>query len=340
MFSQFFGSVRLALSDESKPAQTLYRLTGDSRGFRSMLEQLRRSLSCARKHDRRASDMVMTIRSRLQRPFVGVGALMLASTTPLSAQTAADSPAAPTYADLADWSDAASMVVRAKIKRQVEVEAERAPGLKPGFARLYIEAETQSLLTGRSAIGEALTYLVDVPRRANGKPPKLKKQEVLLFARPVAGRPGSLQLVAPSAQLPATPELDQRLRPILQALADPAAPPRVEGVRDALPVFGNLVGESETQIFLRTQNGDPASITVVRRPGMAPGWGVSFSEIVDQSAQAPQRETIEWYRLACFLPARLPGGAVLGDSLDLRRLAEQDYAFVLSELGACPRNFE
>jgi hypothetical protein len=35
---------------------------------------------------------------------------------------------------------------------------------------------------------------------------------------------------------------------------------------------------------------------VIRRPGMDPTWGVSWSEIVDQSAGPPAPETVEWYR--------------------------------------------
>ena len=290
-------------------------------------------------------DRTMTISKPLVRTalLAALASASMAPAAPLLAQAPASvsqpADSGPTYADLAAWSDAADMVVRARVKDQVTVKAERAPGLKPGMARLYIEAETQSLLAGQSAIGSALQYVVDVPLSAKGKVPKLKKQDVVLFARPVPGKPTMLQLVAPMAQLPATPALEQRLLPILRQLAAADTPPAITGVRDALPVFGNLTGESETQIFLRTASGDPASITVVRRPGMEPAWGVSFSEIVDQSASAPARDTIEWYRLACALPARLPGGAVLGDSLDLRRLAEQDYAFVLQSLGPCARNF-
>ena len=245
--------------------------------------------------------------------------------------------AQPTYADLAGWADQANMVIKAKVKRQIEVPPERAPGLQPDRVRLYIEAETIALISGASPIGEAFSYLVDVPRRANGKPPKLKKQEVLIFALAVPGRPGMVQLVSTAAQLPASPPLEQRLRPILQELASADAPPKVTGVRDALPVFGNLVGESETQIFLSTQDDSPASITIVRRPGQDPRWGVSFTEIVDQSAAPPAPESIAWYRLACSLPGRLPGGAVLASSIDQRRLAEQDYALVLRDLGPCNR---
>ena len=87
-------------------------------------------------------------------------------------------------------------------------------------------------------------------------------------------------------------------------------------------------------------SGDPAAITVTRAPGAAPQWGVSFSELVETSA-APARDTLGWYRLACFMPAALPDAAGTsessGSSAD-RLAAAQDYGFVRDQLGACPRN--
>lgn len=258
----------------------------------------------------------------------------------LAQERASASIAVLTYADLADLADRAPLVLRAQVRKQATVEPERSPGLKPGHVRLYIEAHTTALIVGRAPVGEALRYLVDVPLDAKGKAPKLKKQEVILFARPVAGRPGELQLVDPQAQLAYSPELDARLRPILTALHATDAPPRVTGIRDALAVEGTLVGESETQLFLDTQNDGPVSVTIVRRPGQAPRWGVSWTEIVDQAARAPRRDTLEWYRLACSLPEALPASANLSRDPQARALATRDYALVRSELGPCSRTRE
>ena len=244
----------------------------------------------------------------------------------------------PTYADIADLADSANLVVRARVDRQAEVEPERSPGLQPGFVRLYIEADTVSLLAGSVPLGESLSYLVDVPRDEKGRAPRLKKQEFILFAKPVSGRPGELQLVDPQAQLVWTPETEQRVRPILAGLYADEALPAVIGIRDALSVAGNLAGESETQVFLSTRDDSPLAITVVRRPGMSPVWGYSQSEIVDQSARAPRRDTIAWYRLACFLPTTLPRGANLASDPDSQQQAVTDYSLVISELGPCLRN--
>lgn len=266
--------------------------------------------------------------------FTAAGALCAA--LPLAAQP----PLAPTYADLATLADSAPLAVRVKVEDQAVVPAGRAPGLAPGHARLYIEAQTLALLAGSAALPESLRYLVDVPLDARGKPPKLKKQEFVLFARPVAGRPGELQLAGPGAQLAHSPALEARLRPVLAAFLAADAPPRVTGVRDVLSSEGNLAGESETQVFLVTASGEPAALTVVRRPGMAPRWGVSWTELVDQSAEAPQRDTPAWYRLACALPPTLPERAHVAEDPAGRARAAQDYRFVLEQLGPCARNLK
>ena len=81
----------------------------------------------------------------------------------------------------------------------------------------------------------------------------------------------------------------------------------------------------------------PVSITVLRRPGQQPVWGVSWGEIIDSSARPPQRETLRWFRLACSMPASLPSNANLARDAAARRLAEDDYGFVMQQLGACDR---
>lgn len=256
--------------------------------------------------------------------------------TPVPASAAAAT--APTYADLATLSEASELVIRAQIRRQTTLKPERAPDVAPGFARLYVEAQTIALIAGRSSVGGTLAYLVDVPLDAKGKVPKLKKQDFVLFARSVPGRAGQLQLVSPTAQLAYTPDLEARLRPILTELyAAEGPPPRITGISDALAVQGTLTGESETQIFLATEDRSPVSITVLRRPGQQVQWGVSWGEIIDSSARPPQPETLRWYRLACALPAQLPSNANLAREADERRLAASDYAFVREAIGPCDR---
>jgi hypothetical protein len=265
--------------------------------------------------------------------------LALAVPAGASAQTPppASAPAGPTYADLVGLVEASGIVAELAVKKQATVSAERAPGLAAGRARLYLQAQTQRVLKGPSALGESVSYLADVPLGAKGKPPKLRKQAFIVFAKPVAGRPGELQLVAPDAQLPLDPALEERVRTVIGQLAAADAPPRITGVRDVISVAGNLAGESETQMFVTSAAGAPVSLTVLRRPNMDPTWGVSWSEIVDQAAKPPAPGTIAWYRLACFLPPRLGADAFLQSDAAGRRRAEADYRFVLDQHGPCER---
>lgn len=240
------------------------------------------------------------------------------------------------YADLAALADASQVVLRAQVKKVSRLKPEQAPGLAPGMARLLVEARTQTVLSG-AAQGEAVRYLADVSLDAKGNVPNLKKQIVLLFARTVPGRPGELALVDGGAQIPWSGDIEMRTRAILTEMLSTEAAPRILGVREVLHVPGNLVGEGETQVFLQTENSAPVSLTVVQRPGMAKAWGVSLSEIVDQAARPPARDTLTWYRLACFLPRSMPPGASLSGSAAHVRAAAEDYAFVIRELGECTR---
>jgi hypothetical protein len=257
---------------------------------------------------------------------------------PLQAAAPDAPPTAATYADLADLADSARIVVRAQVRKIAAVEPARAPGVQPGRTRYYVEARTQSLIRGDTPLGQSLRYLVDMAPGPRGKPPVIKKQEVLLFANSVSGPAGDLRLAAPDAQVPWDPATETRLRAILAALVAPDAPRRVTGLREALHVPGNLAGEGETQFFLDTADRSAASITVQHRPGAAAVWGVSFSEIAAPVGSPPQRETLAWYRLACFLPNALPAGVNLSETAASRAQAESDYRMVLGELGPCERN--
>lgn len=241
------------------------------------------------------------------------------------------------YADFADLADHAPAVLRAQVRKVAVVEPARATGLRPGWARLYVEARTIALLAGAPLTGDSLRYLADVPLTANGKVPKLAKKDVLLFARTVAGRPGELQLVAPDAQVLWSAQGEARLRGVLGELLAAGAPGRIRKVQEAIHVPGNLAGEGETQMFLATEDGEPASITVLHAPGQPSRWSVSFSEVVDSSAAPPAAETLAWYRLACFLPRMLEPAANVSATEADRAQAVADYGWVLAQLGTCGR---
>jgi hypothetical protein len=259
--------------------------------------------------------------------------------TPLDIQ-AQTAPAAPaySYADLADRALAAPVAVTATVTGAIRLKPEQAPGLAPGRARLFVEAAANTLIRGPGDIPPALSYLADVPLDAKGKVPKLKNRQVLLLARPVPGRPGVLQLVAPDAQMMLTPELEARVRAILSEAVKPDAPPPVTGIGSAFHVPGAIPGEGETQIFLTTRDNRPISISVLSRPGQERQWSVALGEVVDEAAQTPKRDTLLWYRLACGLPRALPQDATADLEPANAEAAQADYRYVLEQLGPCTRN--
>jgi len=276
--------------------------------------------------------------------FAAAALSLGAATASYGQETALSAPMAPglaadpelTYADLVDLALPAQLVALAEVRKAIRLKPEEAPGLGPDRARLYIEARTLDLLVGDD-IGESIRFLADVPLDARGKPPKLGRTEVIVLGRAVPDRIDELQLVAPDAMVLLTPAREATLRAILTETSRPDAPPAITALREALHVSGNLAGEGETQLFLGTASGAPVSISVLRRPGQPTTWGVSFTEIVDSAARPPLPATLAWYRLACGLPARLPERANISSTLADRRIAAEDYAQVLADLGPCSR---
>jgi hypothetical protein len=240
------------------------------------------------------------------------------------------------YADIVDLADKAPLVASVRIRNIIALKPEQAGTVPPGHKRLFVEADVTGLIRGEAGISPLVTYLYDAPIDARGRIAKLKKAQVIIFARP-GGRPGEVQLTAPDAQIPATPTELDRVKAILSALVAPNTPPRILGLGDAFHVAGTIAGEGETQIFLRTENGDPVSLSVLRRPGQAPHWAVALGEIMDEAARPPEPGSLLWYRLACTLPPALPPRAVRTLSVQDAESAKADYAVVIASLGACGR---
>ncbi len=252
------------------------------------------------------------------------------------AQTA---PAAPdySYADLADRALAAPVALIVTVTRAIRLEPEQAPGLAAGHARLFVEAVATRLIRGPNNIPPQVRYLADVPLDTKGKVPKLKKATMLVLAREVPGRSGELQLVTRDGQIALTPAIEQQVRAILTEAVRPDAPAPVTGVASAFHVAGAIPGEGETQIFLSTRDSRPISLNVLRRPGEERSWSVALSEVVDEAAQPPVRDTLLWYRLACGLPRSLPDSATAELDAASAEAARADYAYVLERLGTCTR---
>ncbi|WP_332816504.1 hypothetical protein [Sphingopyxis sp.] len=285
---------------------------------------------------------------RLPTPAAIAGLLILSVGIPSVSAMQAAAPAAAaspfSYADVADLATAAPMALHARIYKATALKPDRAPGVAAGHARFYVEADVVSLIRGSGPLAARISYLVDLPLDAKGKPPKLKKkQPVLLFARPVAGAAagssstGSVRLIAPDAQLPWDPATEAQLRAVLTELVKPGAPPAITGIANGFHVPGTLPGEGETQLFLDTRTGEPVSLSILTAADGSRRWAAAFGEIVDGSAAVPQRGTLAWYRLACGLPRQLPLNKLAGTAPEDRRKAASDYGVVLGALGECTR---
>lgn len=236
------------------------------------------------------------------------------------------------YADMADMALAAPITIAATIQKATALKGESAQGVPSGRTRYLMEAHADALIAGRAELPETIRYLADLP--ASKKMPKLKGQQVLLLAAPGA-RSGEIRLIGPKAQIARTANDEARLRAILKAAIAPDAPPAVTGIGHAFHVAGTLPGEGETQIFLKTPDNRPISLSILRRPGETPRWAVALSELTDASAAPPAPETLLWYRLACGLPRALPDSAIEGLQASDAAIAAEDYQTVLKGLGPC-----
>lgn len=257
--------------------------------------------------------------------------------TPLAAQNTPPAAAAPVidYAALADLIVQSPLIIDATIRSAAKIKGAETNGLAPGHTRFYVEADVGTLVRGSTAIPQRVGWVVDAAPDWRGRAPNLKKRRVLAFARPVAGRADQVQLVTPDAQRDWSPALESLARQIAREASAPDAPPVITDIRSAFHVPGALPGEGETQIFLATRDNRPAALSILRRPGEQPRWSVALSEIIDDAAAAPQRDTLLWYRLACALPATLPDRTTAALEPADAAQAQADYRYVIDQLGPC-----
>ena len=271
----------------------------------------------------------------LPRLALGLAAASLLAAAPADSQVPAPGPS---YADLADLALDAPIAAHVRLAKAMTLKEAQAAGVRPDHARLYVEADIVSLIRSPQGQPARLRYVVDLPRNAKGKAPKLKKgSEFLLLAAPVAGKPGEVRLVAPDAQIAWSAERASQLRSILTEASGASPAPRLTGIGRAFHVPGAIAGEGETQIFLLTADGRPVSLNVLRRPGETPQYAVALSEIVDDAAAAPRPNSLLWYRLACTLPRALPAQSLAEADRQGRAAIQADYRLIMDRLGPCVR---
>ena len=242
------------------------------------------------------------------------------------------------YADFADLSVDAPLVAHITVKQAVKVDPERAQSAPAGTQRYYVIAETNALIRGAQGIPGTIRYLIDLPLDGRGKAPRIKKRQFIIFAKPIPGRPADVQLVKKDGQIEWSPQRDARVRSIVREVLARESAPAISGIASAFHVPGTIIGEGETQIFMETEGHVPVSISILSREGQQKTWAVSLGEIVDEAAQAPARNTLLWYRLACFLPRQLPYDTLGEVSASDANQARLDYQLVIRDLGNCPRS--
>jgi hypothetical protein len=239
------------------------------------------------------------------------------------------------YADIADLAAPATTVAVARIKRISAVRPDLATNSQAGTKRYYVEADVQSLIRGQAALARRIGFVIDLPDERNA-PKAIKGKTFILFGR-TGGKPDQMQLVSSNALLPLTTATEAKVKSITAELLKADAPPAIPGIGEAFHVKGTVAGEGETQIFLLTDGGQPVSLSIVRRPDMAPRFGVALGEVVDEAAAIPPSDTLLWYRLACVLPGALPDSAVTKLEAADADAARTDYRAFMDQLGSCPR---
>lgn len=269
--------------------------------------------------------------------YMGLGGAVIAQPSATLPQAFAIEAEAASYADIADLVVISPLIIDVTVRNASKVAPEQAVGVPVSLQRMLIEGDVMALIRGEGGIASRVRFVLDVPKDAKGKVPKLKKQRLFLFGSTVAGRPGEIRLSRPNAVAYFSPANDALVRRITQEAVLIDAPQRITSVASAFHSAGTVLGEGETQIFLKTEKDQPVSLTVLSRPNQQKQWAVSTAEVIDSSATAPERFTLLWYRLACGLPRSLPTDRIEAARDEDAARAQADYKFVIDALGPCGR---
>ncbi len=241
------------------------------------------------------------------------------------------------YADVADLVTISPLIVDTTIRNLQKVAPEQAVGVPANLQRMLVEADVSALIRGQGGVTPRVRFVLDVPKDAKGKTPKMKKLRIFVLGSAVAGRPGEVRLARPNALILWSAGNDLLLRAITKEAVLIDAPQRVTGITSAFYSAGTVLGEGETQVFIKTERDQPLSLSILSRPGQEKRWAVSTAEVIDESATAPAKNTLLWYRLACGLPRSLSSDLVESAESDNAARAQADYKFVIDALGPCGR---
>ena len=269
--------------------------------------------------------------------MLGFGGMASAQTMPAAPASLAVPADAAAYADIADLVVISPLIVDATIRNLQKIAPEQALGVPANVQRTLVEADVAALIRGQGGVTPRVRFLLDIPKDTKGKIPKLKKQRFFVLGSSVAGRPGEIRLSRPNALVQWSAANDALVRNITREAVQIDAPPKITGITSAFYSAGTVLGEGETQVFLGNAKEQPLSLSVLSRPGQDKRWAVSTAEVIDESATAPAKFTLLWYRLACDLPRTLSSDLVEAADSDNAARAQADYKFVLDSLGPCGR---
>lgn len=241
------------------------------------------------------------------------------------------------YADIADLVTIAPMIVDAQIAKVTPLLPAQSVGVPAHLQRTLVEANVLSLIRGAGGVTAVVRFLLDIPKDAKGKIPKLKKKRLYLLASQVTNRPGEIKLVRPNALIEYSPNNDALVRSIAKEVVMLNAPQRITGITSAFYTPGAVIGEGETQIFLATERNQPLALSIRSRPSEPKTWAVSTSEVMNETGLAPGRYTLLWYRLACGLPKSLSPELVESGDGENAANAQADFSYVMTALGPCGR---
>lgn len=241
------------------------------------------------------------------------------------------------YADIADLVVISPLIVDATVRKITKIPAEQAVGVPLSVQRLLVEADVGALIRGNDGIAGQVRFLLDVPKDAKGNIPKLKKRRYFLLGSKAAGLPGTIRLSQPDALIDYSLGNDAMLRAVTKEAVIIDAPQAIVSLSSAFHNPGTIIGEGETQIFVEAKANQIYSLSVFSQPGTPKRWAVSTGEVIDESAGAPQKRTLLWYRLACGLPQTLDAKLVETPDADNVLKAQADYRFVIASLGPCDR---
>lgn len=230
---------------------------------------------------------------------------------------------------------ASPAVIVATIDKAGKLSRRIAPDVPTGEVRALMEAELKAALKAPAVLPARAEWLWQGPADPRGRPPFGAGTPVILFAEPVSGSRNAevqqLRLIRADAMQRWTPEAEAMVRAILiEATRPGAAGLMVTRVSDGFHSEGTVAGQSESQFFLATEGGSPATLVVQRMPGQPPSITLATGEVIDRATPiVPQ--TLRWRALACGLPPVLP------DQLTNVAGLADDYAAARLSLGDCGR---